>query len=70
MSDQCWGQFAKIIGTGDINGDGNISVGDVTMLIGMVLGGGNSSPAADVNGDGSITVSDVTALISMVLGSH
>ncbi len=66
MSDQCWGQFAKIVGSGDANMDGNISISDVTTLIDMLLSG-DSSPAADVNGDGCINISDVSALIDLLL---
>ena len=55
---------------GDVNGDGLITIGDVTMLIGYVLG--QEPPAfvvdaADVNEDGFVTVGDVTRLIGMVL---
>ncbi len=56
---------------GDVNHDGVLSVGDVTMLISYVLssGSGTACPiCADVNGDGVVTVGDVTALIGMVLG--
>ena len=55
---------------GDVNGDGNVTVADVTALINLVLGGNASAaahPAADMNGDGNLTVADVTALISYVL---
>ena len=56
---------------GDVNHDGYVNVGDVTMLIGIVLS--NSTDVcyicADINGDSVITVADVTALINMVL-SH
>ena len=68
-----WNQFANIqpIGgtqPGDLNGDGVLSVQDVTGLISLVLSGGEYSAAADVNGDGIVNVADVTALIHMVLG--
>lgn len=54
---------------GDLNGDGIISVSDVTLLVDYILGHnveivGN----ADINGDGIITVSDVTELVSIILG--
>jgi hypothetical protein len=55
---------------GDINGDGEVDVADVTMLIAAVL---NSTAlnldVADMNNDGYIDVGDVTALISVVLNS-
>ncbi|MBR5102069.1 MAG: M6 family metalloprotease domain-containing protein [Muribaculaceae bacterium] len=57
---------------GDVNGDGEIDVKDVTMLIAYILG---DSPEgfvienANVNQDpdGEIDVQDVTALINMIL---
>ena len=55
---------------GDVNGDGNITVADVTKLISYVLSGNNDPSllgTADMNGDGTLTVSDVTRLIALVL---
>ena len=55
---------------GDVNGDGNINIADVTTLINMVLSGQTDPsvyPAADCNLDGSINIADVTALINRVL---
>ena len=53
---------------GDVNGDGNIDVEDVTTLINAVLNGISLNPAAaDVNGDNLIDVIDVTTLIARVL---
>ena len=54
--------------TGDINGDGEINVSDVTALINKILGSSTYSDAVcDINGDGEINVSDVTALIKLIL---
>jgi len=56
--------------TGDVNGDGDINISDVTALIDLILSGQASvteQPAADVNGDGGINISDVTALIDNIL---
>ena len=53
---------------GDINGDGEINVSDVTALINKILGTSDySNEVCDINGDGEINVSDVTALINMIL---
>ncbi len=74
-----WSNFQHIEGVdtgddpfmrGDVNGDGLVNVGDVTALIGIVLGGSATAadcPAGDMNDDGNLTVADVTALISYVL---
>ncbi|MBR5102221.1 MAG: dockerin type I repeat-containing protein, partial [Muribaculaceae bacterium] len=57
---------------GDVNGDGDINVQDVTALISYILG---STPPnfvienANVNdsSDGVIDIQDVTALINLIL---
>ena len=54
--------------TGDINGDGEVNVSDVTALINKILGSSTYTDAVcDINGDGEINVSDVTALINAIL---
>lgn len=58
---------------GDVNGNGSVTIADVTALIDYLLGGSASSfdaYNADVNGDGGITIKDVTDLIDMLLGSE
>ena len=53
---------------GDLNGDGELSIGDVTSLINVLLSGNAASnSAADVNGDNEINIGDVTALINILL---
>ena len=53
---------------GDINGDGEVNVSDVTALINKILSAGDyADEVCDINGDGEINVSDVTALINMIL---
>ena len=55
---------------GDVNGDGEINIADVTTLINLILRGGanpTDQPAADCNQDGSINIADVTVLINRVL---
>ncbi|MBR5102908.1 MAG: dockerin type I repeat-containing protein, partial [Muribaculaceae bacterium] len=55
---------------GDVNGDGEVNVQDVTALITYILG---TTPPnfnvdnANVNGEGEIDVQDVTALINLIL---
>ena len=52
-----------------MNGDGNVTISDVTALIDLLLGGGTiNNPAADCNNDSNVTISDVTALIDFLLG--
>ena len=53
---------------GDIDGNGEVNVSDVTALINKILGSSTYSDAVcDINGDGEINVSDVTALINTIL---
>ena len=55
---------------GDVNGDGNVSIGDVTALIDILLNGSDAPAAADVNGDNNVSIGDVTALIDMLLSAN
>lgn len=55
---------------GDVNGDGNVSIADVTALIDYLLTGDTSAVIlenADVSSDGLISIADVTALIDLLL---
>ena len=55
---------------GDVDGDGNVSISDVTALIDYLLSNdatGIDTDAADCDEDGSISISDVTALIDSLL---
>ena len=55
---------------GDVNGDGEMSVTDVGMMISYILGkkpSGFHWYAADVNEDDEITVTDVGVLITKIL---
>ena len=55
---------------GDVDGDGSISISDVTALVNIILGRDNADynhEAADVDGDGDVSISDVTALVNIIL---
>ena len=56
---------------GDVNGDGQVNVADVTALVNIVLGKDTTphdTATVDVNGDGQVNVADVTALVNLILG--
>ena len=60
---------------GDVNGDHNIDINDVTLLIDVVLGKDveYNATAADCNtasGDNTVDINDVTALIARVLTGY
>ena len=53
---------------GDVDGDGEVLVADVTAVVAMILGDVETTAAADVDGDGELTVADATALVTIILG--
>ena len=73
-----WSEFTHIegltiMGNGDVNGDDQLNIGDVTAMIDMLLdiqAGTFNRVNADVNGDGTINISDVTALIDKLLANQ
>ena len=55
---------------GDVNGDGHVSIGDVSALIDYLLSNDASAINmlnADVNTDGNVSIGDVSALIDILL---
>ncbi len=56
---------------GDVNGDGQLTIADVTALIDLLLQGNPSfKQSADLDGSGSLTIRDVTALIDLLLSDN
>ena len=57
---------------GDVNGDGRVTIADVTALVNIVIGRASAENAenADVDGSGEVTVADVRALVEVVLQPH
>ena len=58
----------NILRRGDVNRDGNVTIADVTALVNIILGKGETNALADVNKDDSVTIADVTALVNIILG--
>ena len=52
---------------GDVNGDGEVGIPDVTALVALLLDQ-SSNERSDVNGDGETGVADLTALVHLLLG--
>ena len=55
---------------GDVNDDGEVNIGDVTMIINVILGGdidADMLARADVNVDGEVNISDVNRVIDIIL---
>ena len=81
----CWGEFFQIIGDavieipGDVNGDGEVNIGDTNSVVVIIINGGsqghtrpdgkNEAEFADINDDGEINIADLNAIIDMIL-SH
>jgi hypothetical protein len=73
-----WYKFAHIdgwgsAGQGDVNGDGVMSITDVTALIDVLLGhevGSFYYESADLNSNGRIDIGDVTTLIDNLLNGN
>ena len=61
-----------IVATGDIDGDGELTLGDAAYIAGYVIGmpgcGTINEELADVNGDGVVTIADAMYLAKCVLG--
>ncbi len=57
---------------GDVNGDGSVTVTDVTVLVDIILNmsGTTTYPMADVNNDGIISITDVTELVDIILSNN
>ena len=58
---------------GDVDGDGNVGIGDVTTLIDYLLSGNATDvdlTAADVDSDGNVGIGDVTTLIDYLLSGN
>ena len=66
--------FRNPLMPGDLNGDGVLSIADVTALVDVALGRDATQPyrfnhtAGDIDGDTQITMADVRVLVDMVLG--
>ena len=52
---------------GDVNGDGEVDVRDITALIDIIMNSITDNPRADVNEDSEIDVRDITALIDLIM---
>ena len=58
------------IDLGDINGDNNINVLDVVLLVNSILNSDSFTPNSDLNGDNIINILDVVLLVNTILGSN
>ena len=55
---------------GDVDGDGTVTAGDITLLYNILLNGDYTGVVnGDQDGDGSITAGDITAVYNILLGN-
>ncbi|MBR4829640.1 MAG: hypothetical protein IKZ92_07560 [Muribaculaceae bacterium] len=52
---------------GDVNGDLEVNIADINVVIDIILDGTVFTPAADVNGDGEINIADINVIIDIIL---
>ena len=52
---------------GDVNGDGEVDVADISSII-TVMAAGQYNKAADVNEDGEVDVADISSVITIMAG--
>ena len=55
---------------GDVNGDGHVSIADVSALIDYLLSGETAPAGADCNQSGNVSIADVSSLIDYLLSGQ
>ncbi|HPC11336.1 MAG TPA: dockerin type I repeat-containing protein, partial [candidate division Zixibacteria bacterium] len=63
----CTEAYCRCPVCGDVNGDGQVKVSDLTLFVSYLFRGGSAPvplAVADVNGDGQVKVSDLTLFVS------
>jgi hypothetical protein len=66
-------RYGSALLRGDANGDGNVSVTDIAVVVNQILQLPNPSYSpygADANGDGSVTVTDIGVIVDIILGHN
>ena len=68
------GTSVTIVVTGDVSGDGRITITDVVKLQSSVAGAsklsGAYAKAGDINGDGKVTITDVVQAAQVTVGQR
>ena len=59
----------RVLMPGDVDGDGSVTAGDITVLYNYLLNDdGENMVAGDQDGDGSITSADITFVYNVIIG--
>ena len=68
-SAKMWKDFSSILEidiTGDVNGDGEVNINDINVLIDKMISG-EYDETYDLNDDGEINLADLNLLIDIIL---
>jgi len=59
----------NVVGSGDLNGDNNLDILDVVILVDVIMASNGEEyiAAGDINGDGYLNIMDVVQLVNLVL---
>jgi len=60
----------KTDGSGDVTGDGAVTIADVALIIDNMVKGGEPPVDADVTGDGRVDMADVLMLKDLIIGKQ
>jgi hypothetical protein len=52
--------------TGDLNGDGDVSILDIIAMVNCILHG-ECADCSDLNGDDSVNIQDIITLVNLIL---
>ena len=55
---------------GDMNGDGELNILDIVVLVNIILNGSEPNPFGDMNGDGAYNILDVVILANIILSQN
>jgi hypothetical protein len=69
--DEGWREFQGRSARGDVNGDGEVNVGDLVCVSNYMAGDDSvSKDAADVNQDGEVNVGDMVVISNIMSGNE
>ena len=60
-------EIGSVVTIGDVDGDGRVSIADLTYLVDLILGGAEATTSSDIDGDGKLSIADVTMLVDILL---
>ena len=70
QTDSCFVTVYSDTIKGDVNGDGEVNIADINVIVDIILGGSVDTATmsrADVNDDGEVIIADINAVIDIIL---